>query len=166
MYSEGIKVVQLFVTVKKQGGNVMLRQNRIPKAVRLIGVLWAVVMIASLFTSAMAANTTHNRIDYDWGTTVSSSYTTPAVPKGTDSNCFVANYTASSTDFKKIYVYGRNHAGSYTNCTLGSPRICYKGGTTPLPNRVGRDGYPDAALTISYDANPHVILKGYWIADT
>ena len=146
----------------------MLRQNRIPKAVRLIGVLWAVVMIVSLFTSAMAgtANTTPQEIDKNWQTTVTSSYTTPAVSKGTDSNCFVANYTASSTDFKRIYVYGRNHAGSYTNCTLGSPRICYKGGTTPLPNRVGRDGYPDAALTISYDANPHVILKGRWIADT
>ena len=143
----------------------MLRQNRIPKAVRLIGALWAVVMIASLFTSAMAV-TTPQDINCDWGTTVSSSYTTPAVSKGTDSNCFVANYTTSSTDFKKIYVYGRNHAGSYINCTLGSPRICYKGGTTPLPNRVGRDGYPDAALTISYDANPHVILKGRWIADT
>ena len=143
----------------------MLRQNRIPKAVRLIGVLWAVVMIASLFTSAMAA-TPQYEIDQDWQTTVSSSYTTPAVKKEKNSNCFVANYTTSSTDFKKIYVYGRNHAGSYINCTLGSPRICYKGGTTPLPNRVGRDGYPRAALTISYDANPHVILKGYWIADT
>ena len=44
----------------------MLRQNRIPKAVRLIGVLWAVVMIASLFTSAMAV-TTPQDINCDWG---------------------------------------------------------------------------------------------------
>ncbi len=143
----------------------MLRQNRIPKAVRLIGVLWAVVMIASLFTSAMAV-TTPQDINCDWGTTVSSSYTTPAVSKGTDSNCFISNDSRSSTDFKKIYVYGKGLTGHYTNCTLGSPRICYKGGTTPLPNRVGRDGYPKAALTISYDANPHVILRGYWKADT
>ena len=142
----------------------MLRQNRIPKAVRLIGVLWAVVMIASLFTSAMAV-TTPQDINCDWGTTVSSSYTTPAVKKEKNSNCFVSNDNRSSTDFKKIYVYGRNHAGSYINCTSGSPRICYKGGTTPLPNTVKSGGYPEAALTISYDANPHVYLKGYWKAD-
>ena len=145
----------------------MLRQNRIPKAVRLIGVLWAVVMIASLFTSAMAgtANTKKQDINCDWGTTVSSSYTTPAVSKGTDSNCFISNDSRSSTDFKKIYVYGKGLTGHYTNCTSGSPRICYKGGTTPLPNTVKSGGYPEAALTISYDANPHVILKGHWKAD-
>ncbi len=143
----------------------MLRQNRIPKAVRLIGVLWAVVMIASLFTSAMAANTTHNRIDCDWGTTVSSSYTTEGAKKETSSNCFVANYTASSTDFKRVYVYGCNVGSGWVNCTYGTPRICYKGGTTPLPNQVNQRSYTYAALTIAYDANPHVYLKGYWIAD-
>ena len=144
----------------------MLRQNRIPKAVRLIGVLWAVVMIASLFTSAMAANTTSNRIDCDWGTTVSSSYTTEEAKKETSSNCFVSNKSTSSTDFKRVYVYGCNAGSSWVNCTYGTPRICYKGGTTPLPNQVNQRSYTYAALTIAYDANPHVILKGYWKADT
>ena len=130
----------------------------------MIGVLWAVVMIASLFTSAMAV-TTPQDINCDWGTTVSSSYTTPAVKKEKNSNCFVSNDNRSSTDFKRVYVYGCNAGSGWVNCTYGTPRICYKGGTTPLPNQVNQRSYTYAALTISYDANPHVILKGYWKAD-
>ena len=112
-----------------------------------------------------SANTSQNVIDRSFGTTVTSSWTTPEARKDTASSCFVANYNSSSTDFRKVYVYGANVGSTWRDCTSGSPIICYRGGTTPLPNYVNERGYKYAALTIGYDANPHVVLKGYWQAD-
>ena len=112
-----------------------------------------------------SANTTQNPINYSWGSTVSSSYTTEEARKDTASSCYVWNNSSSSTDFKRVYVYGANVGSTWRDCTSGSPRICYRDNGVTLPNLVNERGYKYAALTIGYDANPHVVLKGYWQAD-
>lgn len=122
-------------------------------------------MVVSLVSTMASANTSQNAIDRSFGTTVTSSWTTPEARKDTASSCFVANYNSSSTDFRKVYVYGANVGSTWRDCTSGSPRICYRDNGVTLPNLVNERGYKYAALTIGYDANPYVVLKGYWQAD-
>lgn len=143
----------------------MVGQKNIPKAVRFLGLLWVIVMVFSLMTTVASANTTQNTIDKSWGTTVSSSWTTPEARKETSSSCYVFNNNGSSTNFKRVYVYGANVGSSWNNCTVDGPRVCYRGNGVTLPNLVNERNYKYAALTIGYDANPYVVLKGYWQAD-
>ena len=143
----------------------MIGRKRIPKSVRIVGLFWAVVMVVSLASTMASANTAQNVIDRSFGTIVTSSWTTPEAQKDTSSSCYVYNNSASNTDFKKVYVYGANVGSSWRDCTYGSARICYRGNGVTLPNLVNERGYNYAALTITYDANPYVVLKGYWQAD-
>ena len=143
----------------------MLKQKRMPRFVKVAGLFWAVIMMVSCMSTVASANTSQNTINQSWGSTVSSSWTTPSAQKDTSSSCYVSNSSSSSTDFKRIYVYGANVGSTWANCTSGTPRICYKGGTAPLPNYVNERHDNYAALTIGYDANPYVVLKGYWKAD-
>lgn len=140
-------------------------KRRMPKIVKVIGLFWVVAITVSLMSSVASASTAKNNINVSFGSTVTSNYTTGYAEKTTASSCFISNYYESSTDFNRINVYGGDVGVTWVDCTAGSPRICYRGGTTPLPNYVKERGYNYTCLTISYNANPYVVLKGYWQAD-
>ena len=85
-------------------------------------------------------------------------------------NAFISNSSSSSTDFSRVYVYGRRGGtSSLTNYTSGTPRTVYRGGTAPLPNSLPvtpiNEENSRICLTLQYATNPYVVLKGYWIAD-
>lgn len=143
----------------------MPAKRRMPKIVKVIGLFWVIVMVVSLMSTIASANTAQNSINVSYGSQITSNYTTPEAKKDTASSCFIANYSSSSIEFEKIYIYGANVGVTWKDCTAGSPRICYRGGTTPLPNYVNERGYGYACLTISYGSTPYATLKGHWQAD-
>lgn len=138
-------------------------KRRMPKIVKVIGLFWVVAITVSLMSSVASADDGGFYVTF--GSTVTSNYTTDYAEKTTASSCFISNNYESSTDFNRINVYGGDVGVTWVDCTAGSPRICYRGGTTPLPNYVKERGYNYTCLTISYNANPYVVLKGSWQAD-
>ena len=120
-------------------------KRRMPKIVKVIGLFWVVVITVSLMSSVASADDGDFYVTF--GSTVTSNYTTGYAQKSTASSCFIANDYASSTDFNRINVYGGDVGVTWVDCTAGSPRICYRGGTTPLPNYVKERGYGYASPT-------------------